>query len=293
MRGFFTSILFFLFFLIFPLAIFSYVINSIISPEYIKEKLAESKIYTTAADSIPQLIKLPDEVQAEMTDQTEADFKEFLKKDVTADYLQNKTESFVDSTFAWLSGKTENTPTLDLSDLNGKLATFAKEKGSPLPEDFIEPAPMKFEPTKDNLKIRQIFQIIQMVPTFLATASGVILLLIFLLAKGWKSKLRKVSLAFFVPGFLGLLSILPVMFLFAIITGAVSDGLREPGWEELTESVKTLISAISTDVFRSMLTIYVGAVIAAIILFITALFVGNKPKEPAKVPIDLTSKQAT
>jgi hypothetical protein len=279
MRGFFTFILFFLFFLSFPLAIFSYAINSILSPGYIKEKLAESKIYTNAAASIPSLIKSSEDVEAQMTDQAETDFKEFLKKEVTAEYLQKKTESLVDATFDWLSGKTEATPTLNLSDLNGKLATFAKEKGSPLPEDFIEPAPLKFEPTKDNLKIRQIFQIIQKVPIFLAAASGVILLLIFLLAKSWKSKLRKLSLAFFVPVILGVGPAAALVFLGQVAIGLITDRLKQSQMEQLSESVKNLLSAVTSDLIRALLTILGLLLLAAAVLFVVSFFVGNKPKE--------------
>ncbi|OGY26027.1 MAG: hypothetical protein A2Z24_02850 [Candidatus Woykebacteria bacterium RBG_16_44_10] len=292
MKGFFTGICFFFFFLIAPLAIGSYLVNYFATPDYIKAKLLESKTYESVAKSVPQLMVFPeDEEGGGIPEDLQIELKGLLTKEITADYLQEKTEQVVDSTYNWFSGKTETAPTISFVDLKDKLVVYSNTKGTPLPEEVIKPfsEPVKIvNPDNEETKtLRSFSQLFQKFPLILGAVCGVLLLIIFLLAEGLKSKLRKVSLAFFVPGFLGLLSVLPVMFLFATITGAATDGLKGPGWEELTGSVKTLISAISTDVFKRMLMIYGSAIILAIVLFIVSIFVGNKAKEQPKVlPID-------
>ena len=287
MRGFFTGICFFLFFIAAPLAIVSYLINSFATPDYVKEKLRESDSYEAVAKSMPQMVGLPESDIAEISPEAKKDMEAFLAKEVTADYLQKKTEGAVDSVSDWLSGKTETAPSISLIELKEKMESYAKEKGYLVPEEVSKPlsTPVKIiEPNEGNLRLRDWFQLFQKTPLILGAFCGVLLAIIFLLAQGWKSKLRKLSLAFFVPGFLGLLSVLPVMFLFAFITGAATDQFKGPEWEGLAESIKSLLSSISTDVFKRMLVIYASAIIAAIILFIAAIFVGNKAKEPFKIP---------
>lgn len=214
------------------------------------------------------------------------DLKAFLAKEITADYLKNKAESTIDYTYAWFSGKTETVPCISLVDLRGKIETFAQEEGLPLADEiennFSEPIEI-IRPDQNAQKIRMGFQLFQKSPPILGAVGGVLLLAIFLLAQGWKSKLRRVSLAFFVPGFLGLLTIIPIIFLFTLINSAVSDGLKEPGWKELVESVNVLLSSISSDVIERMLMIYGSVLVLAIILFAAAIFVGNKVKEQPKV----------
>jgi len=298
MRGFFTGVCFLFFFLIAPLAIVSYLVNSFVTPGYIKAKLVESKTYESVANTLPKIVGFPEEGQegdtgaeSSLSPELQKELKSFLTEEVTATYLQDKTEKVVDSTYGWFAGETETAPTISFVDLRDKMVAYANSKGTPLPDEiakqFSEPIKIVNPSDEGSKTLRSFFQLFQKAPLILGGGCVVLLVIVFLLAEGWKSKLRKVALAFFVPAFLGLLSVVPVMFLFAVITGAVTDQLDTPDWKELAGSAKTLIQAISTDVFKRMLIIYGSAIILAIVLFVASIFLGNKAKEQPKfLPIN-------
>ncbi|HEX7456679.1 MAG TPA: hypothetical protein VF303_04415 [Candidatus Nanoarchaeia archaeon] len=294
MRGFLTFISFFLFFLIFPLAIFAYSINTVLNPGYIKEQLVKSKIYEAVSKSAPTLIKLPQE-EAPPPEEVQKAFEGFLAKEITANYLQKKTEPVIDATFAWLTGKTEATPSINLSDLNEKIEVFAKEKNYPLPQEIRKPLsePIKLKPTAEQLRVRKVFQITLAAPLVLAAASGLLLLLIFWLAESWKSKLRKLSLALFVPAILGLPTTLALAFLFAVITGLVTDQFKGPEFAQLGDSIKGLISLVSTNFLKTLLIMYGSSLLVSLLLFIVSFFVGNKRKTTAEIPIKPPGQKPT
>ena len=61
MRGFLTVILFLIFFLTFHLAVFSFAISPLLNSDYIKNRLSESKIYTTVAEELPEIVEEQEE----------------------------------------------------------------------------------------------------------------------------------------------------------------------------------------------------------------------------------------
>ena len=85
MRGLLTVILFVIFFFSFSIAVYTYSINSIVTADYVKSILSDSKIYSVVADELPDLISsskngddelIPEEVKTQIGG--------FVKKAVTA-----------------------------------------------------------------------------------------------------------------------------------------------------------------------------------------------------------------
>src|SRR4030042_3738684 len=124
MRGFLTGICFFFFFLIAPLAVISYLINAFATPDYIKAKLNESKIYEGVAKSLPQILVFSEGKEGEVrlvSLEMENEIKDLLTKEVTGVYLQEKSEQIINSTYSWFSGETDTAPTVSFVDLKEKL----------------------------------------------------------------------------------------------------------------------------------------------------------------------------
>src|SRR4030066_1302547 len=122
MRGLLTVILFTIFFFSFSIAAYTYSINSVFSADYVKERLDKSKIYSVVADELPEFVGRSQGEGDELVPvEVKKEFKAFVKKEVSGQYLQGKIEPFVDDIFAWLSGKTNDTPQLSFADLAVKL----------------------------------------------------------------------------------------------------------------------------------------------------------------------------
>ena len=199
MRGFFTVILFTVFIFTFPLAIFTFWVNSALNPSYIKKDLVDSKIYSVVAKNLPQFVSGPTSEDPEqlVPDEYEAEFKKFIEKEVTAPYLQQKVEPFIDDVFAWLAGKTEKTPQISLADLSKKLEGLPLGRLLPPEIDNVISRPIKFEP-KERYQFRSWYQTLNVLPIIMTAVSVISFLLILLLAKGWRSKLRRASLVIFI-----------------------------------------------------------------------------------------------
>ena len=119
------------------------------------------------------------------------DFPEpFIKEEITAEYLQGKIEPFIDDTFAWLAAETNETPTLNFTDLGKKLegssAAFLLSDDA----DEVLSTPIKIQPSYTQ-ELKSSFQFLKMAPILFFVVSLLVLLIVFLMARGWKSKLRK------------------------------------------------------------------------------------------------------
>jgi len=282
MRGFFTVILFIIFFLTFPIAVITYSISSIVTADYLKNRFSESKIYTAVASELPEVITRSENGDDKMVSaEVKTELSEFIKKELTAEYLQSKTEPLVDDTFAWLAGKTETAPTLDLSDLGKKIEPL--EVSYLLSEGFSETIsePIKIEP-KGSEQLRSVFQWSQIAPIIFSIVSAIVLLVIFLMAKGWRSKLRKVSLALFIPTILGLLTIASTFLIGNLLIGVATGKLEGSEFEQFSKPFNDLLIQIPLDVSVRMAVIYGVVLAVAFLLFVVSFLVGRKTQNLAK-----------
>lgn len=276
MRGFFTFILFSLFLIAFPLTVLIYRVSSLMQPTYINNKLVESQIYTSTANTLPSIFS--DKDDNVLSPELENTLEEFVKKEITPEYLQGKTESFVKDFHDYFSGKTETPPSITFSELKDKLGVVTQEE--PLPEELDKflSTTYKVNHAEVTSKLRTGYQILQKAALPLGAISIVLLAGIFLLAKGIKSKLRKVSLALLVSSIFGLLSSLSLVFLSRIVSSVSNSALEASPLEKLSESIDKLISLIATDLALFPLIVFGSAIALALLLFIISLFVGNKAK---------------
>jgi len=283
MRGFFTFILFLLFFLAVPIAVFSYVLNSIIKPDYIKPLLDKSKIYVTTANTLPKLLENPDE-ETQISLEDSQKLQDFVKNQVTADYIQSKSELMIDKTYRWISGDTDKLPSITFTDLKSELIIV--NNNQPLPEelDNFLSKPLQMDSLENISWIRQVYKINQILPQVILVFCSLLLLGIFFLASGWKSKFRDLSLAIFMPAPIGLIFGAAIQCIASLTTGAIKASLEESPYELLIEPLKKLITDISNDVTRPIFIFFGVFLGVSIMLYIISFFVSNKPRIVEDIP---------
>src|SRR3989344_244971 len=260
MRGFFTVILFTVFIFSFPLAIFTFWVNSALNPSYIKKDLVDSKIYSVVAKNLPQFVSGPTGENQEqlIPDEYETEFKNFIEKEVTAPYLQQKVEPFIDDVFTWLAGKTEETPQISLADLSTKLENLPVGRLLPPEIDNVINRPIKFEP-KERYQFRSWYQMLNVLPIIMTAVSVISFLLILLLVKGWRSKLRRTSLVLFIATIFGFLSVVVVVGLGALTGGMLSGFFDPPEFKNFSEPIKHLVNQFPLDLSIRLASTYVVA----------------------------------
>ncbi len=293
MRGLLTVILFIIFFFSFSIAVYTYSINSIVTPDYVKSSLTESKIYSVVADELPDLISSSENGDDELIPaETKAQLGGFIRQAITAEYLQNKIEPFVDDTFTWLAGETDTLPTLSFSDLGKQLEPLGVSHL--LSDDFNQIVSEPIEIKEGNYQLRSNFQFLQIAPVTFSIVGAIVLLIIFFMAKDWRSKLRKTSLALFLPSTLGLAGVATTFLVGNLLVAIATDTLRSSEFEQFSKPINNLLVQISLDISVRMATIYGVALAGAIIFFVISFFV-TREKEPKveSVPENSEVKPAT
>jgi hypothetical protein len=277
MRGFLTVILFLIFFLTFPLAVFSFAVRPVLSSEYVKNRLSESKIYTVVAGELPELVEAQETSNGEdiVPDEIEEELKAFIKEEVTAEYLQAKIEPFVDDVFAWLSGETEEVASLSFADLNEKLDGSSVTYLLTDEADNALAEPIKFQPQYAE-QLRSSFQFLKIVPIIFSVASLLVLLTVFLMARGWKSKLRKLSLALAIPAIFGLITASMVFGMGNLSVDFAAEEMRNSDFERFAESVSELFGQIPVDIASRAATIFGVALAVSLGFFIISFFFKKK-----------------
>jgi len=282
MRGLLTVILFIIFFFSFSIAIYTYSINLVFQADYVKNRLSESKIYSAVANELPNFIsRSPGEEDGLVPKNIKKEFEAFVKKEVTGQYLQGKVEPFVDDTFEWLSGKTNAAPELSFSDLAVKLK---KQPAAHFLSDDINKVlntPLKL-PLEERENWRSSFQLSQVAPGVLSVVSAIVLLVIFLMARDWKSKLRKTSLALFIPAVLGLITAGLLVFIGSVIVGMITGALVGSEFAQFEKPLRDLLVQIPVDVSVRMGVIYGAALAVSAGLFVASFFVSRKTKTAQK-----------
>lgn len=158
MRGFFR----FLFGLIFVLSfVFLTTIfalkSTILSYNYIQEKLVKTNAYQSVFEAIPEMTSAAFS-EAEKNDESAlsgAQMGKILSDSLRPKVLAKKTESFLSGFYGWLNGEGPDIPEIDLSDVKPKIETYAaaemgvtvsfirsSDSGFSVPEKiFIKPVP--------------------------------------------------------------------------------------------------------------------------------------------------------
>src|SRR4030067_366598 len=293
MRGLLTFILFTIFFFSFSIAAYTYSINLVFSADYVKERLDKSKIYSAVANELPNFIgRSPGEEDGLVPKNIRKEFEAFVKKEVTGQYLQGKIEPFVSDNFAWLSGKTNTVPELSFSDLAAKLKKQPAAHFLSADINKVLNTPVRLPP-EERENLRSSFQLSQVAPMALSVVSAIVLLVIFLLARGWKSKLRKVSLALFIPAILGLITAGLLVFIGSVAVGMVTGALEGSEFAQFEKPLRDLLTQIPLDVSVRMGVVYGAALAVSAGLFVVSFFVsrsgqpGQKEEPlPATLPVE-------
>ncbi|OGY24169.1 MAG: hypothetical protein A2172_01330 [Candidatus Woykebacteria bacterium RBG_13_40_15] len=277
MRTFLAFLMAFIFLFTFPLAVISFSLEHILTPTYLKSSLYKSGVYKAATSA---LISVVDEIKNEenqISIEDQQELKNFIKNEVTPTYVRNKVELFLDQTFLYLGSKSENPPGVMFSDLKPK----AKEifGGEPVPKeiDDLLSKPLAL-PQNEAKKFRNVYQIFQKatIPFIIINLS--LLLVIFLLVKGLKSKLRWVSATLLIPTIFGLVSAAATYGFGEVITSLATSRLADSEITQFTEPIRNLIKPITADLASTMLIIYGSVFVISIALFIISLLI-RPPKE--------------
>jgi len=293
MRGLLTVILFIIFFFSFSIAIYTYSINLVFQADYVKNRLSESKIYSVVASELPGFIERSREGEDGLVPpEIKKEFEAFVKKEITAEYLQDKVESFVGDTFEWLSGKTSTVPGLSFADLSVKLKKQPMAHFLSADITKVLNTPLKL-PLEERENWRSSFQLSQVAPVVLSVVSAIVLLVIFLMARDWKSKLRKVSLALFIPAVLGLITAGLLLFIGSVAVGMVTGSLETSEFAQFEKPLRDLLTQIPLDISVRMGVIYGAALAVSAGLFVASFFVsrsgqpGQKEEPlPATLPVE-------
>ena len=278
MRGLITVILFLIFFLTFPLGVFSFAFSPVLNSDYIKNRLSESKIYTTVAEELPEMVEEQEETKKEaVPSEVEEELKSFIREEITAEYLQGKIEPFIDAIFAWLAGETSETPALNFTDLGKQLedssAIFLLSDDA----DEIVSTPIKIHPSYAE-ELKSSYQFLKLAPIIFSVASLLMLLIVFLITRGWKSKLRKLSLALAVSAIFGLITTTVVFGLGSLLGDVTSGKLKNSDFERFSEPVSELFHQIPVDL-ASRAAIIFGVSLALSVLFFTISFFLKKKED--------------
>lgn len=277
MRGFATVILFLFFIITFQLTVFTYAFQSTLTANYLKERLRESGIYPLVAKEVPNLL-IEEENGVHVPEKTKKEVESFLEKEITAGYLQNKLEVFVDDIFSWLAGKSNEAPTLSFADIKEKMdGMVASHVLSEEIEEFIS-KPIKLDPPAAP-NLRQWFQLLQIAPIAFGSVSIAFLAAIFWVARGWRSKLRKTSLALFIPAVLGVMGTVIFFFGGNLAVGLSTGALEGPQLGQFAQPLNEAFNETPTNLAVKMFVPFATALALSATLFVASFFVERKSKE--------------
>jgi ABC-type multidrug transport system fused ATPase/permease subunit len=274
MKTFLAFLLAFIFFFTFPIFVFSFSFNYILTPSYIKATLGKSGVYQASTNAlIFSIDQMKDETGASIEDKQE--LKNFVQAQITPNYLKKTVESFIDDTSAYLNNKRKDPPGIKLSDLKPKAQEIFGNEPLPKEMDAFLSKPHTI-PEKQASGFRNTFQLSQKVTIPLAIANLVLLGLIFLSAKGLKSKLRWVSLTLFIPTIVGLIGVAVMIVLGQLITYMVTNRLSESQVKQFEEPIRNLIQLLVADLAGRMLLLYAIAFVVAAIILAISFFIKSK-----------------
>lgn len=97
----------------------SFIVFNKTDKEEIKTELRKSGVYTQSAEELKK--NLENTSENDTQDETDAMLSPVLKLVITDDYIQGKTETFIDDMNDWIINKTETPPVVSFSDIRDKL----------------------------------------------------------------------------------------------------------------------------------------------------------------------------
>jgi|GEM_PF-3300678 len=292
MRTFLAFLLALVFFFVFPLFVFSYSLNHILTPSYTKSTLAKSGVY----QAIPNvLLSSIDQIKDKETGapiEGQQELKYFVKNQITPVYVKDKVESSLDETFAYLDKKSNQPPGIVLTDLKPKIQQIFGSEPLPKEVDTFFSKPQTI-PEKQAANLRSAFQFLQRAPVPIAFVGLALLFLILLLAKGLKSKLRWVSMTLFVPTICGLIGVALIIGLGQLTTSMVTNALSGSSMKQFADPVSNLLKPLVADLAGRMLLLYAIAFVVAAVLFAISFFVKSKVVPASTAPQKNTQQTPT
>ncbi len=303
MKSFLKTILILLFAAGFQILLFllTFTFGSL-STTSIKKDLQTNKTYSILSSQIVTLIDQPSDTQ---DTQSQADdlLGPFIKQQFTAEYLQQKTETFIDDTYFWMQGKTTTPPVISLKELKDninaqnpglfsqlqELSTQMKEeqKQAAAQDPTMATPPDSFDldkfinsdfsiPVGKNLSfMKQGYQMYTTGLPIIAIALLLAILFIVLLSDGLKSKLRWAGATLLVAIPAGILPIFLTFFLSKNSLDFFKIGDKSP--------LLAVVFRISDDLVKLFMTKYqvieitglIFLLIGAIALLVIANFVSS------------------
>lgn len=166
---------------------------TVLNPQFLKQQLAKSGVYTTLIKSIPDLLG---SISQDADSQDLAQILKTLQPDITPQLLQETTEKFLDDYYLYLQ-KGQDLPKIDLSVLKNKLP--AEALGEVLPDNYQLPQ------NATQQKILKNFRLFQNLTTIGITVSVLIgILLLITVSGGIPSRLKWLSAPILIVGILAL-----------------------------------------------------------------------------------------
>lgn len=117
----FFKICFILFFSLIStiLILLLYTRNNIDSRETLKKNLAQSKVYEESASELTK--QIDNNMKSDTSNEIASLVISTIKQQVTAPYLQGKTEKFIDDTDDWIRGKKNEPPVISFQEIKTKV----------------------------------------------------------------------------------------------------------------------------------------------------------------------------
>jgi hypothetical protein len=282
MRGFaiFLSIFFLTFVL--PLAVFSYTFNRFFTASYVKTQIEKAKIHELVPKALLYLSEQGEKQrQAEGEEPTQVEprglVEDELQKQLTAQYTKSKLDPFIDEAFLWLEGKRADPPVIDLADLKQKIQENVPQNFLSEEERQFLAEPILIEPFKNMPALPSVVKIVRISTLPLAGVSLLLFLIVALVAYTWKSKLRMMALALFIPAVLGMILSLALFAAGGFLAGVVSGTLRDNFGDFQAPVESTLHSAVS-EMGLMNLAVFAALIVVALIFYVISFFVHNQPK---------------
>ena len=273
MRGLFTVLLFIIFFLAFPVAVLTFSLRPLLTADYLKERLAESKVYTAVSETLPKFISSLGDERGGVPAAQQKLIVKVVTKEVTDKYLQSKTETIIEDSFAYITGESTALPTITFTELQSKVKAAFGKTSVPADLNKLLSQPVKISPGGPLDKLKDVYTYSQQALLYTSVISGIALLGIIVLAQGIKSKLRQVALALFLSSLLGLSVSVGLGFLGTVATGLGTGALQDSeGFNAFVEPIRTMLETLSLDVFKAAAIPFAIILGIAVVLFILSFF---------------------
>lgn len=134
-----------------------------VSIEKIKADLAGANIYTQAVTELNA--QIDNTLTNDNSDQASVLIAQMIKKEITPDYLQGKTEKFIDDTNEWMIGKNPNPTVISFQDLKEKMTAQNAEIITTL-ETFNKEYEKQKKEIKKEVEINEEIPRNQEIPSF-------------------------------------------------------------------------------------------------------------------------------